>query len=105
MARSTKPKSRLRRRLRWAGFAVLACVAASFLLVLPLRWFEPATSAFMLLDDSGRDPLLHDWVAWPELGTTVALAVVAAEDQRFADHFGLDLVAIRKAIDEQEQRN
>lgn len=104
MARRNKPKSRLRRWLRWAGFAALGFVVASFLLVLPLRWFEPATSAFMLLDDSGRDPLLHDWVAWPELGTTVALAVVAAEDQRFADHFGLDLVAIRKAVDEQEQR-
>lgn len=104
MTRRRRPKTRLGRWLRWAGFFVLGFVVASFLLVLPLRWFEPATSAFMLLDDSGRDPLLHDWIAWSELGTTVALAVVAAEDQRFADHFGLDLAAIRKAVDEQEQR-
>lgn len=104
MASRGKPKSRLKRWSRRAGFAVLGFVVASFLLVLPLRWFEPATSAFMLLDDSGRDPLLHDWVAWSELGTSVALAVVAAEDQRFADHLGVDLVAIRKAVDEQGQR-
>ena len=59
---------------------------------------------FMLLDDSGREPLLHEWVAWDDLGTPAKLAVVAAEDQRFADHFGLDLAAIRKAVDEKNQR-
>ena len=52
----------------------------------------------MLRDDSGRDPLLHDWQDWEELGTAPALAVVAAEDQRFADHFGLDLDSIRNSI-------
>jgi len=58
----------------------------------------------MLQDDSGRRPLLHEWVAWEQLGTTVALAVIASEDQRFADHFGLDLTAIQKAVGEQNQR-
>ena len=58
----------------------------------------------MLLDDSGRSPLLHEWVAWEQLGTTAALAVVASEDQRFADHFGLDFAAIQKAVDEQGER-
>jgi monofunctional biosynthetic peptidoglycan transglycosylase len=74
-------------------------IAISLLLILPLRWFDPATSAFMLQDDSGRDPLLHTWVAWPQLGSSMPLAVVAAEDQRFATHFGLDINAIRKSID------
>ena len=55
MARRNKPKSRLRRWLRWAGFAALGFVVASFLLVLPPRWFEPATRAFMLLGCRGRD--------------------------------------------------
>jgi monofunctional biosynthetic peptidoglycan transglycosylase len=104
MARRKRKKFPRKRWLRWAGITVLGLVAASFLLVMPLRWFDPATSTFMLLDASGREPLLHDWVAWPELGTTAALAVVAAEDQRFADHFGLDLKAIQKAVDEQDQR-
>jgi monofunctional biosynthetic peptidoglycan transglycosylase len=74
-------------------------IAISLLLILPLRWFDPATSAFMLQDDSGRDPLLHTWVAWPQLGSSMPLAVVAAEDQRFATHFGLDIDSIRKSID------
>lgn len=96
--------SAAKRWLRRVVFAVVAIVALTFLLVLPLRWFDPSTTAFMLLDDSGRDPVLHEWVAWEDLGTAAPLAVVASEDQRFADHFGLDVSAIRKAVDEMDER-
>ena len=93
-----------KRWLRRIAFAIVALVALSFLLVLPLRWIDPATTAFMLLDHSGREPLLHEWVAWEDLGTVAPLAAVASEDQRFADHFGLDIAAIQKAVDEKDQR-
>lgn len=79
-----------------AGLSLL--VLGSFALVLPLRWFDPVTTAFMLSDDSGRVPVLHEWVEWAELGSAPALAVVAAEDQRFAEHFGFDIDAIRDAL-------
>jgi monofunctional biosynthetic peptidoglycan transglycosylase len=104
MARRKKKQARGRRWLRRFVIVVLGFVAVSFLLVLPLRWLPPATTAFMLQDDSGRDPLLHEWTNWTELGERMALAVVASEDQRFADHFGLDLAAIRKSIDEKDER-
>ena len=78
---------------------VAAFLAFGIALTLPLRWFDPVTTAFMLRDDSGRDPLLHDWQDWEQLGTASALAVVAAEDQRFAGHFGLDLASIRDSIE------
>jgi monofunctional biosynthetic peptidoglycan transglycosylase len=103
-SRSKKQQTKWQRWLQISGVALLAFVLGSVLLVLPLRWFEPATTAFMLLDDSGRNPLLHEWVDWQQLGTSVALAAVASEDQRFADHFGLDPTAISKSIDEQEER-
>jgi monofunctional biosynthetic peptidoglycan transglycosylase len=106
MAVSERKKSgaKWQRWLRVAGVALLAFVLGSVLLVLPLRWFEPATTAFMLMDDSGRSPLMHEWVDWPQLGTSIALAAVASEDQRFADHFGLDPTAIRKSLGEQDAR-
>jgi monofunctional biosynthetic peptidoglycan transglycosylase len=75
-----KTKQRIRRWGRRLGFAVLGFVLLSFLLVLPLRWFNPITTASMLQDDTGRDV------------------------QRFADHFGLDFTAIRKAVDEKNAR-
>ncbi len=99
-----KQAPRWQRWLRGLAVAGLLFIAGSFLLVLPLRWIEPATTAFMLLDDSDRRPLLHGWVEWDQLGTAIALAAVASEDQRFADHFGLDPEAIKKSIGEQKKR-
>ena len=52
----------------WLGVASLMFVIVSLSLVLPLRWINPPTSMFMLLDDSGIEPLDHHWVPWPELG-------------------------------------
>ena len=103
-SRKTKQKNRLRRWLKRIAWVGLGFVLLSVALVLPLRWFEPVTTAFMLQDDSGVDPLRHEWVDWDELGTTAALAMVASEDQRFADHFGLDLAAMLKAVEEKSER-
>lgn len=105
MARRRKKKaSRPRRWLKYVVVAALSFVLVSVLVVLPLRFVDPPTTAFMLQDQSGRERLLHEWVAWPSLGTAAPLAVVASEDQRFADHHGLDLKAIQAAIDELDRR-
>ncbi len=66
--------------------------------MLVLRWLPPPTSAFMLQDDSGRSPVLYKWTPWSELGDAAALAVVAAEDQKFAEHFGFDLQSIQDSV-------
>lgn len=76
-------------------------IVISFLLILPLRWLDPVTTAFMLRDDT--EPLLYEWTNWSDLGTAMPLAVVASEDQRFADHFGVDLESIKKSLDEAEE--
>jgi monofunctional biosynthetic peptidoglycan transglycosylase len=70
----------------------------SVALVLPLRWFAPATSAFMMQDHSGRVPVAFQWTEWAQLGSTLALAVVAAEDQKFTAHFGFDVASIRDSV-------
>jgi len=103
MARAKKPKSRLKRGLRACSFMLLGIVAFSLLLVLPLRWLNPVTTAFMMQDETRR-PLPHEWVEWQDIGNAAKLAVVAAEDQRFADHFGVDVGAIQKAVQEQDER-
>lgn len=107
MAYKKKTRRKKKKERRWLKrflYLGLGLVALSFLLVLPLRWFDPATTAFMLADDSGIRPLKHHWVDWDAIGTSATLAVIASEDQRFADHFGLDLKAIKKAVDEKDDR-
>lgn len=86
------------RLVRVVLLVLLAGIVASTLLVLPLRWVDPPTTAFMLGDDSGRDPVLYEWTDWTALGSSAALAVVAAEDQKFADHFGVDLESIQESV-------
>ena len=90
--------SSIRKYLRWAAITVAVGVVASVALVLPLRWIDPMTSAFILRDDSGRVPPMQVWVRWERLGSRLPLAAVAAEDQRFADHYGLDFRSIQKSL-------
>lgn len=82
-----------------AGVAI-----ASVVLVAGLRWIDPPTSSFMLqhhvsgwIDGRERPYFHHEWVAWQAIAPPVPLAVVAAEDQRFPNHHGFDLVEIEKA--------
>jgi len=97
MRRGSK-KRRFRSGLfRWAAALLAAGLVATWLPIWILRFVDPPTSAFMLRDESPR--LQYEWVAWPELGMSGALAVVAAEDQKFPTHFGFDVASIRDALD------
>jgi monofunctional biosynthetic peptidoglycan transglycosylase len=84
---------------RWVGILLAVFVTLSLLLVLPFRWIDPPTTAFMLRDHSGRVPVDYDWHAWEELGDAAAIAVVASEDQTFASHFGFDVKSIQESVD------
>lgn len=43
--------------------------------------------------------LKHDWVPYEEISPSLVRAVIASEDQRFPDHFGFDMEAIKKAME------
>ena len=96
-----RKKPRLMRRLgRTLLVLGLLFVMLSLLLVLPLRWVNPPTTAFMLQDNSGVQALRHEWVNWADMGDAVPIAVVASEDQKFASHSGFDVESIRDSVDE-----
>lgn len=99
MARKRKKKSIARRLGAWTLLLLAALLLLSTLLTLPLRWFDPPTTAFMLQDNSGRIPVMYHWQDWDTLGDAATLAVVAAEDQRFDQHFGIDFASIRDSLD------
>jgi monofunctional biosynthetic peptidoglycan transglycosylase len=89
---------RLRRLVAWM---VLLFVLGSLALVLPLRWLDPPFSAVMLqrawVEEVSQS---YRWVSWDAIDREIALAVLAAEDQRFPDHWGLDATEILAAIDD-----
>lgn len=91
----------LKRLRRLAAVLLLCCVGGSVLLVLALRWLDPPYSAVMLqrlVDEGG--PQRQEWIAIEQVDPHVALAVVAAEDQRFPDHWGFDAVEIVAAVEQ-----
>jgi len=101
-ARRSRRARSLRARLwRVAAALALAALAAPPLILLPLRWIPPPTSAFMLRH---AGPVTHRWVPWREISPHVAVAVVAAEDQKFPDHHGFDFASISSALSGEEGR-
>ena len=106
MARSTgsaKP-SMLRNFIHRLLKALLWFAAGSALLVLILRWVPPPGTALMVerkieswVDGQPID-LQRSWRPWDEISDELKVAVIAGEDQKFAEHWGFDLSAIRAAF-------
>jgi monofunctional biosynthetic peptidoglycan transglycosylase len=97
-----RPQARPRRVwLRRLLQATLVAAALPVLSVLVLRWVDPPTSAFMLAYriEQGAWPRFQ-WQPIEAISPQLAIAVVAAEDQRFPQHAGFDVDAIRSALDE-----
>ena len=105
--RSPPRRSWLRRIVRWFLLLVLLFVAGSALLVLSLRWLDPPTSGIQIVRaieaSAGRKADYRAWSCWrdlDQLGPTLPMAVIAAEDQRFAEHYGFDVAGIKRALQE-----
>jgi len=101
MARRTRPGRILRRLGLYAAGAVALFSLASAALVLPWRWIDPPTTAFMLRERIATGGALHHlWLPLRQISPQLAIAVVAAEDQRFPEHNGFDFAAIQRALEE-----
>jgi monofunctional biosynthetic peptidoglycan transglycosylase len=102
----TRPGRRSRRRpgpirrrvVRWLKIAVLTWLGVTAGLVLLLRWVDPPVTAFMIAAKLRGETVVSEWVDRAAIPPSLALAAVAAEDQRFPHHFGFDLVEIRNAL-------
>ena len=99
-------RSWFRRLLRLASWAVGAAAMPPVAVVLLLRWVNPPGSAVMAeaalgawMDRNRSFVLRHQWVDLEAIAPTLALAVVAAEDQKFPEHRGFDVEAIESAYE------
>ncbi|HZX78436.1 monofunctional biosynthetic peptidoglycan transglycosylase [Lysobacter sp.] len=97
------PRKR-RRWLRWLIAVPLLFLAVTVVQVATLRFIDPPVSAFMVsrqLEAWGAGDwsfrIAYDWRDLDEISAHVPLAMVASEDQNFAEHFGFDIKAIEKA--------
>lgn len=89
----------MKRIRRWLGWTLLTFILLSLIPVLLWRWLPPPVSAVILarsLEQGVRQEYV--WVPLEQIAPAAALAVVAAEDQKFPHHAGFDFVAIRGAL-------
>ena len=81
---------------RWSLRILVGLVVLDIAVVLLLRFIPPPTTVFMLTAD--LHPVHYQWVDWKRIAATAPLAAVAAEDQRFPQHWGFDFGAIEAAL-------
>lgn len=93
------PHTAMKRLIKLVFVVLASFFLLSALTVLALRWLPVPTSAVMLQRSISEQQWQHyQWTDLENIAAEVALAVVAAEDQKFPAHFGFDLQAIRKAL-------
>jgi monofunctional biosynthetic peptidoglycan transglycosylase len=80
--------------------ALLAWLVLSIAAVLVFRVVAPPFTAVMLQEPGAIGELEYVWVDRDEIAATAARAVMAAEDQRFLEHHGVDFVSLDKALDD-----
>ncbi len=102
--RRTSGRKRFRPlRLLWR---IVTCFvwlwALSVPLVLLLRFVPPPTTSFMLQAAVRNGLYAYRWQSYEQISPEMALAAIAAEDQRFPMHSGFDIDAINAAIRDAE---
>jgi len=98
LATNRRKRSFFRRLAGTLALAALVWLGLSLGAVAALRWLDPPTTMVMLLQPGPVGDLEYTWVDRKRIAWSAARAVMASEDQRFADHHGIDFVSLDKAL-------
>jgi monofunctional glycosyltransferase len=100
-----RPRKRTRRRLKTSLtrrlVQILVCLAAFFLLsIVAFRFINPPFTPLMVAEKLRGYTLRREWVPLKDISPNLPLAVIASEDGRFCQHWGVDWGAVKDAIKE-----
>ncbi len=90
---------RVPRPLRAAGFVVLLVLLLPYVLT-PFYAFGEPVSTVMLWRRMTGQRVERMYLPLARMSSSLPLAVIAAEDGRFCEHYGVDLAGIRDAIND-----
>ena len=102
-----KPVSKI---LRFIRNLLLFFFVSTLLAVIIYRFVPVYVTPLMVIRSvqqivSGDKPTCkHTWVSFDKISPHLPMAVIASEDNRFAEHNGFDFKEIEKAIKENEKR-
>ncbi|MBN1416606.1 MAG: monofunctional biosynthetic peptidoglycan transglycosylase [Bacteroidales bacterium] len=95
----------LQKTLQWIKWIVIVFFTLSLMPVIVFRFVPPPVTPLMIKraferSAEGKKPLItKDWVRLKKISPHLIQAVVAAEDNRFLEHWGIDIQAIEKAVE------
>jgi monofunctional biosynthetic peptidoglycan transglycosylase len=90
---------------QWFKWTIIAFFTVSLLPVILFRFVPPPVTPLMIkraierAADDKRPLIQKDWVRLNKISPHMIQAVVAAEDNRFLEHWGIDVEAIEKAVE------
>lgn len=106
MAVASEPGQRIlsRRRFGVLGWLwrILAALVILFALSLLLGRFMPVASTLMLGRWLTGQEVSRQWVPLSAISPNLAKGVVAAEDQKFCGHWGVDFEALRDVLEDED---
>lgn len=93
-------------RKLWLGFKWTGLIffVTSISWVIILKWINPPMTYLMwkrtVQQAVNGKPIRfqHDWVSFEHISPNLTRAVIASEDNRFVEHFGIDFESIQKAM-------
>ena len=86
--------------LRIAGKGLMYGAVAFVVLVLVYAFINPRLTPYLMAERFRQGGIERNWVSIGDMAPEVARSAVAAEDANFCEHWGFDMKAIRKAVDE-----
>lgn len=89
-----------RRVVRWASLAVGAYFATVLFLIIVYRFVNPPTTTLIAYQWLTGTTIEQQWVPIEDISTNLLRAVVVSEDWGFCDHYGVDIEAIEKALEQ-----
>ncbi len=101
----------IKKILRYARNLLIFFFASTILAVIVYRFMPVYVTPLMVIRSvqqlaSGDKPTWkHTWVSFDKISPHLPMAVIASEDNRFAEHNGFDFIEIEKAMKENEKRN
>ncbi len=93
-------KFRLRKTISIAKKVLIGLMLFSVFLILLMRWVNPWGSMLMVERKIANWNINQQriWKDWDQISDNIKIAVIAAEDQQFANHWGFDFKAINRAL-------
>ncbi|MCX8582331.1 monofunctional biosynthetic peptidoglycan transglycosylase [Gilliamella sp. B3482] len=93
-------KFRLRKTISIAKKVLIGLMLFSVFLILLMRWVNPWGSMLMVERKIANWNINQQriWKDWDQISDNIKIAVIAAEDQQFAHHWGFDFKAINRAL-------